>query len=129
MKVIIALVMSVVSSVAFADEAYQLKNIVGSWKTQEGPYAYEDMLITLSPDHPGISMVECDPWNLEMSGTCVRKYEYSATGSFSDATGSMQMSEGPGSPNSNFALKVDENNPDKVLRTWGSVAIEYFRVQ
>ena len=74
-------------------------------------------------------MLECEPFDLETTGNCVRHYQYAAVGAYSDSADLLQMNEGPGSPNPNFILNVDSNDPNTIYRSWGNQVIRYIRIQ
>jgi hypothetical protein len=131
---LLTLVLSVISSMATADHnfshvncAYQQDLIIGSWKTLQLPYKYSDMLVTqVFPDLQEVKMVECDPTDLEVNQRCSHTHDYSARGDC--GPDGIQMTEGPGSRDPFFTLKIDESNPNKLTRTWHDELIEYFRV-
>jgi hypothetical protein len=128
MKFLIFITTAFFASFALASESYQMKNAPGLWKTLDAPFLYRDLLVTTSADGNTLELSNCTI-DVEMTGTCDNPDGYTGRGIFIGQTDNIQVTETSGSPTPSYTIKLDANNPKRLLRSWGDQTIKYLRVK
>ncbi len=126
---VIILPLLLISTFAFADDSYQMKNAAGAWLTTNGTFGYPHLLVKPSLDRKTLTITNCVPWTIDGSGHCEKYNDFVGTGEYSIAADSILVIDSAGSPTPTYVIQVDPNNPDTLSRSWGQETISYSRIK
>ena len=124
----VAFFLSVFSlSILQASSDYQLKHVLGDWHSfDESPFRNDG--VRIAGESGILALRYCDLWKLRYEGECQKSLKWEGTLIYSKENDAMLVSENS-SPTPTYYIKIDEKDPNKHQKDWGSRKILFYKIR